>query len=69
MLLHLNNYLDCPLKFYYSSLVSVPSAKSEAAQFGTAVHEALSDFLNHMMNNNKVYPDKNFLHASVSLSY
>ena len=57
----LNNYLDCPLKFYYSSLIKVPSAKSEAAQFGTAIHGALSDFLNHMMNNNKIYPDKNFL--------
>lgn len=57
----LNNYLDCPLKFYYSSLIRVPSAKSEAAQFGTAVHAALSDFLNHMMTNNKTYPDKTFL--------
>jgi DNA helicase-2/ATP-dependent DNA helicase PcrA len=57
----LNNYLDCPLRFYYSSLIRVPSAKSEAAQFGTAVHEALSDFLNHMMNNGKVYPDKKML--------
>ena len=57
----LNNYLNCPLRFYYSSLIRVPSAKSEAAQFGTAVHESLSDFLNHMMNNNKIYPDKQFL--------
>lgn len=59
----LNNYLDCPLHFYYGSLVRVPMAKSEAAQFGTAVHEALSDFINHMMNNNKLYPDKEFLTA------
>jgi DNA helicase-2/ATP-dependent DNA helicase PcrA len=57
----LNNYLDCPLRFYYNSLVRVPSARSEAAQFGTAVHEALSDFLKEMMNNNKVYPGKEFL--------
>ena len=57
----LNNYLDCPLRFYYSSLVRVPMAKSEAAQFGTAVHETLNDFLLHMMKNNKLYPDKNFL--------
>lgn len=57
----LNNYLDCPLRFYYNNLIRVPSAKSEAAQFGTAVHEALSDFLNHMMKNNKIYPEKAFL--------
>ena len=57
----LNNYLECPLRFYYNTLVRVPSAKGEAAAFGTAVHEALSDFLNHMMENGKIYPDKNFL--------
>jgi len=57
----LNNYLDCPIRFYYSSLVRVPMAKSEAAEFGTAVHAALSDFINAMMNNNKVYPSKQFL--------
>jgi DNA helicase II / ATP-dependent DNA helicase PcrA len=57
----LNNYLDCPLKFYYSSLVRVPSAKNESAQFGTAVHAALSDFINQMMNNEKIYPDKKYL--------
>jgi len=57
----LNNYLDCPLRFYYSNLVKVPSAKSEPAAFGTAVHAALADFINHMMKNGKVYPGKNFL--------
>ncbi len=57
----LNNFLECPLRFYYNNLIRVPSAKSEAAQFGTAVHEALSDFINHMMNNQKIYPEKSFL--------
>ncbi len=37
----LNNYLDCPIGFYYTSLVKVPGAKSENASFGTAVHAAL----------------------------
>ncbi len=57
----LNNYLDCPLRFYYNSLVRVPMAKGEAAEFGTAVHAALSDFINHMMNNKNIYPSKSFL--------
>lgn len=57
----LNNYLDCPLRFYYNSLVRVPMAKGEAAEFGTAVHAALSDFINHMMNNKNIYPAKSFL--------
>lgn len=37
----LNNYLDCPLKFYYNNLLRVPAAKSEATEFGSAVHHAL----------------------------
>jgi DNA helicase II / ATP-dependent DNA helicase PcrA len=57
----LNNYLDCPLKFYYSSLVRVPSAKSESAQFGSNVHDALSDYANKMMEENRTYPPKEFL--------
>jgi DNA helicase-2/ATP-dependent DNA helicase PcrA len=57
----LNNYLDCPVKFYYNTLVRVPMAKGEAAEFGTAIHATLSDFINHMMNNNKLYPPKQFL--------
>jgi DNA helicase-2/ATP-dependent DNA helicase PcrA len=57
----LNNYLDCPLKFYYNNLVRVPGAKSEAAAFGSAVHAALSDFINNMMNNGRKYPGKELL--------
>ena len=57
----LNNYLDCPLKFYYTNIVKVPGAKSEAMQFGTAVHGALSDFINYMMKHDKKYPAKDFL--------
>lgn len=57
----LNHYLDCPLSFYYNNLVKVPGAKSEAAAFGSAVHQALSDFLNHMMKNGRVYPEKDYL--------
>ena len=40
----LNNYIDCPLKFYFNTLVKVPGAKSEHASFGSAVHEALKQF-------------------------
>lgn len=57
----LNNFLDCPLRFYYNTLVKIPSAKSEAAAFGTAVHAALADFTNKMMENRKIYPGKEFL--------
>ncbi len=57
----LNNYLECPLRFYYNNLVRVPSATSEAAQFGSSMHEALSFYYNKMMEQNKVYPPKEVL--------
>ena len=57
----LNNYLDCPLRFYYNTLIKIPYAKSEAAQFGTAVHDALHDFIIKMAESGRIYPDKNFL--------
>jgi DNA helicase-2/ATP-dependent DNA helicase PcrA len=52
----LNNYLECPLKFYYNSLVRIPGAYSESAQFGTSMHDALSYYYNKMMESDKVYP-------------
>ncbi|RFZ92220.1 ATP-dependent helicase [Mucilaginibacter conchicola] len=39
---HLNNYLDCPLRFYFQCLIRVPSGKSPSATFGQAVHWALN---------------------------
>jgi DNA helicase-2/ATP-dependent DNA helicase PcrA len=57
----LNNYLDCPLRFYYNSLIKIPSGKTEATQFGTSVHSALNDFLSKMKDNGGVYPEKDFL--------
>lgn len=37
----LNNYLKCPLQFYYQSLIKVPTGRSENTQFGSAIHFAL----------------------------
>jgi DNA helicase-2/ATP-dependent DNA helicase PcrA len=52
----LNNYLECPLKFYYNSLIRIPGAYSESAQFGTSMHDALSHYFNKMMELGRVYP-------------
>jgi ATP-dependent exoDNAse (exonuclease V) beta subunit len=56
----LNNYLDCPVKFYYASLIRVPSAINESAQFGSSMHDALNFYYNKMMEEN-VYPAKSVL--------
>lgn len=40
---HLNTYLKCPITFYFNHVLKVPSAKSESASFGTAMHSALEE--------------------------
>lgn len=37
----LNNYLRCPLAFFYHNIVRIPSPRNEAMAFGSAVHHAL----------------------------
>ncbi len=44
----LNNYLHCPLEFYYKNLIRIPSGKSEALEFGSAVHHALERLFKKM---------------------
>ncbi|MCZ2223492.1 MAG: ATP-dependent helicase [Chitinophagales bacterium] len=53
---HLNNYLSCPLKFYYQNLIKVPGAKSESMVFGSAVHYALEMLFKKMKDNNDTFP-------------
>jgi len=45
----LNNYLECPLKFYYQNLIRIPSSKSESLTFGSAVHDALDKLFKKML--------------------
>jgi DNA helicase-2/ATP-dependent DNA helicase PcrA len=48
---HLNNYLDCPLKFYFQNLIQVPSGKNETMTFGSAVHWALNKLFRSLQDN------------------
>lgn len=43
----LNNYLQCPWKYFYVNLVRVPSGKDKILMFGNAVHNALTYFFRH----------------------
>lgn len=56
----LNNYLKCPLQFYYNNLVRVPSGKSEATEFGSAIHEALQRYFQYMLEKQE-FPTKEYL--------
>lgn len=44
----LNNYLKCPLQFYYQNLIRIPTGKSEATEFGSAIHYALEKLFRKM---------------------
>jgi DNA helicase-2/ATP-dependent DNA helicase PcrA len=56
----LNNYLNCPLQFYYNNLIRVPSGKNESTEFGSAVHHALEQLFQKMQDNSQQqFPDKN----------
>ncbi|MFA5095380.1 MAG: ATP-dependent DNA helicase [Candidatus Paceibacterota bacterium] len=44
----LNNYLECPWKYFYQNLIRIPSAPTKPQSYGTAIHGALHDFFNRM---------------------
>lgn len=55
----LNNYLKCPLEFYFRNLIRIPSPKNEATEFGSAVHHALEQLFRKMQENtNQVFPGR-----------
>jgi DNA helicase-2/ATP-dependent DNA helicase PcrA len=56
----LNNYLKCPLEFYYKNLLRIPSPKNENTEFGSAVHYALEQLFRNMQDNNNLFPDPGF---------
>lgn len=61
-LTHLNNYLDCPLKFYFQNLIRVPKGKNDTLTFGSAVHSALHKlFLSLKSNDNEFHEIKRFM--------
>ena len=45
----LNNYLKCPLGFYFQNLIRIPSGKNEATEFGSAIHHALEKLFRKMI--------------------
>ncbi|MEO5563314.1 MAG: PD-(D/E)XK nuclease family protein, partial [Chitinophagaceae bacterium] len=59
----LNNYLKCPLEFYYKNLVRIPSPKNEATEFGSSVHFALEKLFRKMQDggNNQFSSKQEFI--------
>jgi DNA helicase-2/ATP-dependent DNA helicase PcrA len=49
----LNNYLKCPLEFYFKNLIRIPTPKNEATEFGSSVHYALERLFRKMQDGGK----------------
>ena len=54
----LNNYLKCPLEFYFKNLIRIPSPKNEAIEFGSSVHYAVEQLFRKMQSNDEQFPLK-----------
>ena len=55
----LNNYLHCPLEFYFRNLIRIPSPKNEATEFGSSVHFAIQRLFEKMkLAPQEVFPPK-----------
>lgn len=54
----LNNYLNCPWKYFYRNLLRIPSAPTKEQAYGTAMHAAVEDFWKSIKERGS---DKNFL--------
>ena len=55
----LNQYLKCPLEFYYKQIVRIPYPKNEATEFGSAVHHALEKLFRKMQDGGKdLFPSR-----------
>jgi len=60
----LNNYLKCPLQFYYQNLIRIPTGKSEATEFGSAIHYALEKLFRKMQDGKQEkFPSKDDMMA------
>ena len=53
----LNNYLECPWKYFFRNLLLLPDVKNKSMIFGSAIHEALNSYL---LEREKDQVDENF---------
>lgn len=55
----LNNYLECPWKYFYVSLIRIPEAPNKHLMFGSAIHIALKDYFDKLIKGKD--PGKEYL--------
>ena len=60
---HLNNYLECPRKFYWRNILQIPSMKTRSLMLGSAMHDTLRDLF-ESLHAGKPVPDADALQKS-----
>ncbi len=52
----LNNYLNCPKKYFYKNLIRIPDSYSSTLIFGNIIHKTLELFFKNINLNEKILP-------------
>ncbi len=63
----INNYLDCPWKYFYANLLRIPQTVTKSSAYGTAIHAALADYFEHMQNGKEMSAEETFESFKASL--
>ncbi len=53
---HLNNYVECPKKFYWRNMLQIPSMKTRSLMLGSAMHDTLRDLF-ELLRADKAIPN------------
>ena len=51
---HLNNYLECPWKYFFMNLVRIPQSQSKHQMYGTAIHSTLRSYFEAYRKKNDI---------------
>jgi DNA helicase-2/ATP-dependent DNA helicase PcrA len=50
----INNYLNCPWRYFYENLIKIPRATNKSLSFGNAIHQALKNFFDKRNTNKEI---------------
>lgn len=64
----LNNYLDCPWKYYFRNLIMIPSVMNKSLVYGNVIHKTLENFFEKIKKEEKVNKDWLLENFSTNLS-
>lgn len=54
---HINNFLDCPWKYFFVNLIRIPKSEEKHQMYGTAVHETLKVYFDNYKEENDLKID------------